>query len=133
MNAVRAERGEESDGIKYPGDSYGTTVKDGDEAGWNYVSFRDDNIRVDHKWVDGVPRYSITTDDITDDDFTNPNRAVDLPSLPTETDRIIGANGRTVLIKKAIFEKNRVNHPELSPGESRRILNVALYHSNIVG
>ena len=42
------------DGIKYPVDSYGgKTVKDGDKAGWNYVSFRDDNIRVDHKWMDG--------------------------------------------------------------------------------
>ncbi len=47
------------DGIKYPVDSYGKTVKDGDSAGWNYVTFRDDNIRVDHKWVDGVQRYSI--------------------------------------------------------------------------
>ena len=42
------------DGIKYPVDSYGgKTVKDGDKVGWNYVSFRDDNITVDHKWVDG--------------------------------------------------------------------------------
>ena len=40
------------DGVKYPVDSYGKTVKDGDKAGWNYVSFRDDNIRVDHKWTD---------------------------------------------------------------------------------
>lgn len=42
------------DGIKYPADSYGgKTVKDGDKDGWNYVSFRDDNITVDHKWRDG--------------------------------------------------------------------------------
>lgn len=41
------------DGVKYPVDSYGKAVKDGDETGWNYVSFRDDNIRVDHKWADG--------------------------------------------------------------------------------
>ena len=48
------------DGIKYPVDSWGGKgVKNGDEAGWNYVSFRDDNIRVDHKWVDGEQRYSI--------------------------------------------------------------------------
>ena len=48
------------DGVKYPVDSYGGKgVKDGDEAGWNYVSFRDDNIRVDHKWTDGQMRYSI--------------------------------------------------------------------------
>ena len=47
------------DGVKYPVDSYGgKDVKDGDEAGWNYVSFRDDNIRVDHKWVDGQRRFS---------------------------------------------------------------------------
>lgn len=49
------------DGVKYPVDSYGKTVKDGDKAGWNYVSFRDDNIRVDHKWVDGAQRFSIST------------------------------------------------------------------------
>ena len=49
------------DGVKYPVDSYGgKTVKDGDVAGWNYVSFRDDNIRVDHKWTDGQMRYSIS-------------------------------------------------------------------------
>lgn len=49
------------DGVKYPVDSFGGKgVKDGDKVGWNYVSFRDDNIRVDHKWVDGEQRYSIT-------------------------------------------------------------------------
>ena len=48
------------DGVKYPADSFGKGVKDGDEVGWNYVSFRDDNIRVDHKWVDGQQRYSIS-------------------------------------------------------------------------
>ena len=47
------------DGIKYPVDSYGgKTVKDGEKAGWNYVSFRDDNIRVDHKWRDGEMLFS---------------------------------------------------------------------------
>lgn len=46
------------DGVKYPVDSYGKPIKDGDKAGWNYVSFRDDNIRVDHKWVDGEMRFS---------------------------------------------------------------------------
>ena len=45
------------DGVKYPVDSYGKQMKDGEEAGWNYVSFRDDNIRVDHKWTDGQMRY----------------------------------------------------------------------------
>ena len=50
------------DGIKYPVDSYGgKTVKDGDKAGWNYVSFRDDNIRIDHKWADGKQLYSTSS------------------------------------------------------------------------
>ena len=49
------------DGVKYPVNSYRKKVRDGDEAGWNYVSFRDDNIRVDHKWVDGEQRFSIAT------------------------------------------------------------------------
>lgn len=47
------------DGVKYPVDSYGKKVKDGDSAGWNYVSFRDDNIRVDHKWIDGQKRFAL--------------------------------------------------------------------------
>ena len=48
------------DGVKYPVDSYGGKgVKDGDKAGWNYVSFRDDNIRVDHKWTDGVAKFAV--------------------------------------------------------------------------
>lgn len=47
------------DGVKYPVNSYGgKSIKDGDTAGWNYVSFRDDNIRVDHKWRDGEVLYS---------------------------------------------------------------------------
>ena len=50
------------DGVKYPVDSFGGKgVKDGDKVGWNYVSFRDDNIRVDHKWVDGEQRFSMSS------------------------------------------------------------------------
>ena len=43
------------DGIKY-------RAPEGEVLGehYNYVSFRDDNIRVDHKWTDGQPRFSIT-------------------------------------------------------------------------
>ncbi|MBQ5795026.1 MAG: hypothetical protein IIW14_03430, partial [Kiritimatiellae bacterium] len=48
------------DGVKYPVDSYGGKgVKDGDKVGWNYVSFRDDNIRVDHKWIDGEAKFMV--------------------------------------------------------------------------
>lgn len=42
------------DGVKYPVDSFGGKgVKDGNKVGWNYVSFRDDNIRIDKKFIDG--------------------------------------------------------------------------------
>lgn len=44
------------DGVKYPVNA--RSGGDG-KGGWNYVSFRDDNIRVDHKWVDGEMRYSV--------------------------------------------------------------------------
>ncbi|MBR1921678.1 MAG: hypothetical protein IJ829_06720 [Kiritimatiellae bacterium] len=48
------------DGVKYPVDSYGgKTVKDGGRAGWNYVAFSDEHVRVDHKWTDGQMRYSV--------------------------------------------------------------------------
>ena len=46
----------EIDGIKYPAEADG--AKRGET---HYVSFRDDNIRVDHKWVDGEQRFSIAT------------------------------------------------------------------------
>lgn len=35
-----------------------------------------------------------------------------------------------MLLKKNILEKNRNNHPEVNPGESRRIIDAALYHSD---
>ena len=44
----------------------GDMEKDGDKVGWNYVSFRDDNIRVDHKWTDGQIRFSTAVDDTRD-------------------------------------------------------------------
>lgn len=62
------------DGIKYPVDSYGKTVKDGDEVGWNYVSFRDDNIRVDHKWRDGQAVFSAGRDNQTETPEFNPEQ-----------------------------------------------------------
>ena len=81
------------DGVKYPVDSYGKTVKDGDESGWNYVSFRDDNIRVDHKWTDGQKRFSLvsttTIDEFAHDPltarwtiFAEPSAIRRMPSTP---------------------------------------------------
>lgn len=63
-----------------------------------------------------------TISDITDGDFTNPKRNVVLPPLPAKVDGAIGANGKDVVIKKSIFEKNRKSHSDLTPGQSREIL-----------
>jgi len=62
------------DGVKYPVDSYGKTLKDGDKAGWNYVAFSDEHIRVDHKWTDGVLQ------------FDTPELSADYSSVPERLD-----------------------------------------------
>jgi len=71
-------------------------------------------------------------EDITDDDFTSPTRNVELPSIPENIDNAIGANGKPVIIKKNIFEKNAKAH-QFSPSESRQILESALYNADLVG
>ena len=50
------------DGVKYPVGTMHGMPKGGEGLRFNYVSFRDDNIRVDHKWTDGQQRYSVTRD-----------------------------------------------------------------------
>ena len=74
-----------------------------------------------------------TISDITDGDFTNPKRNVVLPPLPAKVDGAIGVNGKDVVIKKSIFEKNRKSHGDLTPGQSREILTEALYHPDLYG
>lgn len=45
---------------------------------------------------------------ITDEDFTAPTRNIELPKLPKNVDAAIGAKGKPVVIKKNIFEKNKL-------------------------
>ena len=81
------------DGVKYPVDSYGgKTPKDGDEAGWNYVSFRDDNIRVDHKWTDGAAKFAVGKVE------TNPNLKEDVAAA-VNVDR---NKGKIVPLRKVV-------------------------------
>ncbi len=49
------------DGVKYPAMAYFAPRNRDGRRGYNYVSFRDDNIRVDHKWTDGQQRFSVRT------------------------------------------------------------------------
>lgn len=72
-------------------------------------------------------------DDLTDDDFDSPRRTVELPKIPDNLDKAIGADGKPVIIKKNIFEKNRNAHVDLSPEDSRTILRESLYNTNITG
>ena len=71
--------------------------------------------------------------DITDADFTEPTRTIGLPTLPEIVQRVLSTNGRKVIIKKNIFERNALRHDELTPKVSRAILNEALYNPTIYG
>ena len=70
--------------------------------------------------------------DLSDDDFNNPTRSVELPKIPKNVDDALGANGRPIIIKKNIFEKNGKSHG-FTPKQSRKILGDALYNPDIVG
>ena len=72
-------------------------------------------------------------DEITDEDFETPTRNVQLPAIPENVANAIGTNGRPVVIKKNVFEKNGNTHVELEPEDSRDILRSALYNPNLVG
>ena len=74
-----------------------------------------------------------TINGLTGEDFSNPSRSVELPKIPDNVDKAIGAKGKPVIIKKNIFEKNKANHPELKPSQSKMILANALYSTNLYG
>ena len=76
--------------------------------------------------------YISSVDELTDEDFSHPYRNVELPAIPKNIDEAIGANGKPVVIKKNIFEKNWKSH-KFSFEESRVILNSALYDADLVG
>ena len=74
-----------------------------------------------------------SVDELTDEDFSNPTRNVELPALPENVDKAIGANGKPVIIKKNIFARNAERHADLTADESRNILEAALYNPNLYG
>ena len=73
-----------------------------------------------------------SVDELTDEDFTSAFRNVELPAIPKNVDAAIGANGKHVVIKKNIFEKNWNAH-KFTPAESKKVLNDALYNTDLVG
>ena len=73
-----------------------------------------------------------SVDELTDKDFTSAFRNVELPAIPKNVDAAIGANGKPIVIKKNIFEKNWNAH-KFTPAESKKVLNDALYNTDLVG
>ena len=71
--------------------------------------------------------------EISDDDFINPTRTVGLPELPAIVSDALGAEGRKAIIKRNIFNKNRTSHKDLTPEDSRKILNEVLYNPDLYG
>ena len=69
--------------------------------------------------------------DLSDDDFNNPKRSVELPKIPKNIDSALGANGKPVIIKKNIFERNKNAHSDLTAEQSREILKTALYSADL--
>lgn len=70
--------------------------------------------------------------DITDEDFINPKRSIGLPPIPQNVSEAIASDGKKVIIKRNIFEKNAKRHA-FDPQSSRDILEAALYNTDIVG
>jgi site-specific DNA-cytosine methylase len=131
-------------GIKYPA---GTIMGGEEEGDTNYVIFKPEDMRItEHtkfslKDNQGNPLNQDGTlkldkiksvDELTDEDFTSAFRNVELPAIPKNVDAAIGANGKPVIIKKNIFEKNWNAH-KFTPAESKKVLNDALYNTDLVG
>lgn len=74
-----------------------------------------------------------SVEELTDDDFLRPSRNVQLPTIPSNVDAAIGANGKPVVIKKNIFERNMGRHGDITPEQGRQIFKVALYNADLYG
>lgn len=63
----------------------------------------------------------------------NPSRIIELSELPKNVQEAISTEGKPVIIKKNIFEKNKSVHKELTPSLNREILRRIIYTPNLVG
>ena len=74
-----------------------------------------------------------SVDELTDEDFLHPTRNVELPSLPKKIADTIGTEGKPVIIKKNIFERNYNRHKDVTPELSKTIFKSALYNPDLYG
>jgi hypothetical protein len=72
-------------------------------------------------------------DEITDKDFEEPTRSIELDNVPQNVRNAIGAGKKPIVIKKNILERNGITHSDLTPEQSRDILNAALYNPDLYG
>ena len=70
---------------------------------------------------------------IADDDFILYLRSVLLPSPSKGLCEAIGIDGKMVLLKRGVFAKNAIRHPDLTPDDSRTILRNAIYSPDKYG
>lgn len=63
-----------------------------------------------------------SVNELTDDDFENPSRTVELPEFNADVMKNMSATGKTIIIKKNVFEKNLKSHTDVSPEDSRKII-----------
>jgi hypothetical protein len=61
--------------------------------------------------------------------FDQPDGHRVLPDLPNSTLSSIGKPAKPILLKENIVLKNKANHPELTPEDSKSILQAALYQT----
>ena len=74
-----------------------------------------------------------SVDELTDEDFLHPTRNVELPSLPKKIADAIGTEGKPVVIKKNIFERNYMRHKDVTPELGKIIFKSALYNPDLYG
>ena len=132
-------------GIKYPA---GTIMGGAEEGDTNYVIFKPEDMKItEHtkfslKDNQGNPLNQDGTlkldkiksvDELTDEDFLHPTRNVELPSLPKKIADAIGTEGKPVVIKKNIFERNYMRHKDVTPELSKVIFKSALYNPDLYG
>ena len=135
-------------GIKYPA---GTIYGGAEEGDVNYVIFKPEDMQiVEHEKFsvksnvdnqgnplnqDGTLKLEKikSVDELTDEDFLHPTRNVKLPSLPKKIADAIGTEGKPVVIKKNIFERNYMRHKDVTPELSKKIFKSALYNPDLYG
>lgn len=72
-------------------------------------------------------------DEISEEDFTRYVRSVLLETPSKGLCEAIGIAGKRVLLKRGVFAKNAIRHPDLTPIDSRTILRNALYSPDKYG